>query len=47
MREIAEEFIVVSNGKVEQRADFVTLAADPFVQTYLGPALSERARALA
>jgi ABC-2 type transport system ATP-binding protein len=47
MREIAEEFIVVSNGKVERRADFATLAADPFVQTYLGPALSERARALA
>jgi ABC-type multidrug transport system ATPase subunit len=47
MREIAEEFIVVSNGKVERRADFATLAADPFVQTYLGPTLSERARALA
>ncbi len=47
MREIAEEFIVVSNGKVERRADFAALAADPFVQTYLGPALAERARALA
>jgi ABC-type multidrug transport system ATPase subunit len=47
MREIAEEFIVVSNGKVERRADFAALAADPFVQTYLGPALTERARALA
>ena len=46
MREIAEEFIVVSNGRVERRADFAALAADPFVQTYLGPALSERAKAL-
>jgi ABC-2 type transport system ATP-binding protein len=47
MREIAEEFIVVSNGNVERRADFAALAADPSVQTYLGPALAERARALA
>jgi len=47
MREIAEEFIVVSNGRVERRPDFATLAADPSVQTYLGPALAERARALA
>jgi ABC-2 type transport system ATP-binding protein len=47
MREIAEEFIVVSNGRVERRADFAALAADPSVQTYLGPALTERAKALA
>ena len=47
MREIAEEFIVVSNGRVERRADFAALAADPSVQTYLGPALAERAKALA
>jgi ABC-2 type transport system ATP-binding protein len=47
MREIADEFIVVSNGRVERRANFASLAADPFVQTYLGPALTERARALA
>ena len=47
MREIAEEFIVVSNGRVERRADFAALTADPSVQAYLGPALTERARALA
>jgi len=47
MREIAEEFIVVSKGRVERRADFAELAADPFVQSYLGPALTERAKALA
>ena len=47
MREIAEEFIVVSNGRVDRRADFAALAADPFVQSYLGPALADRAKALA
>jgi ABC-type branched-subunit amino acid transport system ATPase component len=47
MREIAEEFIVVSNGRVERRTDFAALAADPFVRSYLGPALAERAKALA
>ena len=47
MREIAEEFVVVSNGRVERRADFSALVADPFVQSYLGPALTERAKALA
>jgi ABC-type branched-subunit amino acid transport system ATPase component len=46
MREIAEEFIVVSNGSVVRRPDFAALTADPLVQTYLGPALTERARAL-
>jgi ABC-type thiamine transport system ATPase subunit len=47
LREIAEEFLVVGGGRVERRSDFNNLAADPAVQTYLGPDLAARARALA
>jgi ABC-type branched-subunit amino acid transport system ATPase component len=47
LKEIAEEFLVVGGGRVEQRDDFKSLAADPAVQAYLGPDLGARARALA
>jgi ABC-type branched-subunit amino acid transport system ATPase component len=47
LKEIAEEFVVVSRGRVESRADFASLAADGAVQAYLGADLAQRARALA
>jgi hypothetical protein len=47
LKEIAEEFVVVSQGRVESRADFASLAADGAVQAYLGADLAQRARALA
>jgi ABC-type branched-subunit amino acid transport system ATPase component len=47
LKEIAEEFLVVSRGKVERRPDFASLAADPAVRAYLGPELAARAEALA
>jgi ABC-type branched-subunit amino acid transport system ATPase component len=46
MKEIAEEFVVVSRGKVERKPDFATLVADPAVRSYLGD-MAARAEALA
>ena len=46
LREIAEEFLVVSRGKVERRPDFRSLVADPAVRSYLG-GMTARAEALA
>jgi ABC-type branched-subunit amino acid transport system ATPase component len=46
LKEIAEEFIVVDRGKVERRADFKSLVADPAVRRYLGDMVA-RAEALA
>ena len=45
LKEIAEEFIVVSRGRVERRADFKSLVADPAVRSYLGD-MTARAEAL-
>ena len=45
LKEIAEEFIVVSRGKVERQANFKSLVADPDVRTYLGD-MTARAEAL-
>lgn len=36
LKEIAEEFLVVSGGRVHRHADYASLVADPTVQTYLG-----------
>jgi ABC-type branched-subunit amino acid transport system ATPase component len=47
LREIADEFLVVSRGKVERRSDFASLTADPAVRGYLGPELATCAEALA
>jgi ABC-type branched-subunit amino acid transport system ATPase component len=46
LREIAEEFVVVSRGKVERKADFASLVADPAVRSYLGD-MTAKAEALA
>jgi ABC-2 type transport system ATP-binding protein len=46
LKEIAEEFVVVSRGKVERKPDFATLVADPAVRNYLGD-MAARAEALA
>ena len=46
LKEIAEEFIVVERGKVERRADFKSLVADPAARRYLGDMVA-RAEALA
>jgi hypothetical protein len=46
LREIAEEFLVVSRGRVERKPDFRSLVADPAVRTYLGD-MTSRAEALA
>jgi len=46
LKEIAEEFIVVSRGKVERKPDFASLVADPAVCDYLGD-MAARAEALA
>jgi ABC-2 type transport system ATP-binding protein len=46
LKEIAEEFLVVSRGKVERKPDFATLVADPAVRNYLGD-MAARAEALA
>jgi ABC-2 type transport system ATP-binding protein len=46
LKEIAEEFVVVSRGKVERKPDFATLVADPAVRSYLGD-MAARAEALA
>ena len=46
LKEIADEFLVVGGGQVEQRVDFRSLAADPAVRTYLGPSLAACADAL-
>lgn len=45
LKEIAEEFIVVSHGKVERQANFRNLVADPAVRSYLGD-MTARAEAL-
>ena len=45
LKEIAEEFIVVSRGKVERQANFKSLVADPDVRNYLGD-MTARAEAL-
>jgi ABC-2 type transport system ATP-binding protein len=45
LKEIAEEFIVVSRGKVERQANFRGLVADPAVRSYLGD-MTARAEAL-
>ncbi|HEY7460051.1 MAG TPA: ATP-binding cassette domain-containing protein [Xanthobacteraceae bacterium] len=46
LKEIAEEFLVVSGGRVERRPDFNSLIADPAVRGYLGD-MTARAEALA
>jgi ABC-2 type transport system ATP-binding protein len=46
LKEIAEEFVVVSRGKVERKPDFASLVADPAVRSYLGDMVA-RAEALA
>jgi ABC-type branched-subunit amino acid transport system ATPase component len=46
LKEIAEEFVVVSRGKVERKPDFASLVADPAVRNYLGD-MAARAEALA
>jgi ABC-2 type transport system ATP-binding protein len=46
LKEIAEEFLVVSRGRVERKPGFKSLVADPAVRTYLGD-MTARAEALA
>ena len=46
LKEIAEEFLIVGNGRVERRNDFASLIADPEVRTYLGSELAARADAI-
>jgi len=46
LKEIAEEFLLVADGTVTPKSDFVALATDPRTRTYLGAEMSAAADAL-
>jgi ABC-type branched-subunit amino acid transport system ATPase component len=46
LAEIAEQFLLVSNGTVTPKSDFRSLAADPRFRSYLGPEMTKAAESL-
>jgi ABC-type lipopolysaccharide export system ATPase subunit len=47
LKEIAEEFLLVSGGRVARKPDFRALIADDAVRSYLGPEMTAAAEQLA